>query len=356
MPLASYLNQRIQASEVVINSLSNIVSEMGERFCMKKAKIGLAMIGCGQIAQAHLRGIAANQQAELVAAMDIAEEKAIAAADKYGAKPYTSVEAVLANENVDAVVLPLPHHLHCPIAIQAAEAGKHILVEKPMALNLAEAKQMVEAAESASVRLMVGQSTRFRPEVWTAKEVITRGELGRVQQCIHQRVWFTEKLSTEWRYSSEQCGGLYIPIFSSHDVDMTLWLMGAAPIRVQSVLRSFTNLVEAESDGSIIMELAGGGIANFAFSMNSHIALNRVLFIGTLGTLMIENGRLRVNDEEILLDKSKETFLRQMEEFVDAIRTDREPIPSGRDALPTMAVLDAAKESAAAGKAVQIKI
>lgn len=327
---------------------------MGFKTDMGTERIGLAMIGCGQIARAHLRAIAANPYAQLSAAMDILEEKATEVAGKYDARAYRSVADVLADDDVDAVVLPLPHHLHCPITVQAAEAGKHILVEKPMALDLAEAQQMVDAAESAGVHLMVGQSTRFRPEVWAAKSVINEGRLGQIQQCIHRRAWFVERLSTEWRYSSEQCGGLYLPIFSSHDVDMTLWLMNAAPVKVHSILRSYTKLVDAESDGIVSMELSGGGIATLAFSMTSHIDQHSALFIGTEGTLLIDNGKLQVNDEEIQVDKSEETFTRQMREFVDAIREGRKPVPSGRDALPTVAVLDAAKESAATGSTVEI--
>jgi len=312
---------------------------------MKTGNVGLAMIGCGQIARAHLRAIGETPHADLVATMDIIEEKVRAAADEYHAKPYTSVKAVLADEGVDAVVLPLPHHLHCPIAVQAAEAGKHILVEKPMALNLAEARQMVDAAEAGGVCLMVGQSTRFRPEVWTAKGVIEQGTLGRVRQCIHQRAWFVQRLSTDWRYSAEQCGGLYLPLFSSHDVDMTLWLMDAAPVRVHSLLRSNTNLTDAESDGVVNIELTGDGIASLSFSMTSHISRHSALFIGTKGTLLLDGGKLLVNSEEVPLDKSEDAFTRQMGEFVDAIRTARTPTPSGRDVLPTMAVLDAAKQS-----------
>jgi predicted dehydrogenase len=175
-----------------------------------------------------------------------------------------------------------------------------------------------------------------------------------MRQCIYQRAWFVERLSTEWRYSSEQCGGLYLPLFGSHDVDMILWLMDAAPVRVSSLLWSYTTLTDAESDGAINIELTGGKIVSLAFSMTSHIARHSALFIGTEGTLLIEDGKLLVNNEEPPLDKSEDTFVRQMREFVDAIRTDREPIASGREVLSTMAVLDAAKESSATGNVVEI--
>lgn len=310
---------------------------------MKEGKVGLGMIGCGQIAQSHFKAIKGAPDAELVAVMDVVEEKAQAASKEYGGKIYKSVEEVLADDSVDAVILPLPHHLHRPITIQAAEAGKHILVEKPMALNLSEAQEMVNAAEKAGVRLMVGQSTRFRPEFWKAKSLIDEGILGEVRQCISTRVFFTEKLSTEWRYSAEKCGGLYLPIFASHDVDMILWLMNDFPISVQSLLRSYTPLTDSESDGALNIELERGGIVSLAFSMNSHINHHSVLFIGTKASMLIEDGKLRVNKDEIPLDKSKETFTRQMGEFISSIKENREPITSGRDVLPTMAVLDAAK-------------
>lgn len=321
---------------------------------MRERKVGIAMIGCGQIADAHFKAIKAIPDAELVAVMDTIEEKALAAAGEYGVRLHKSVESVLSDDSVDAVVLPLPHHLHCPIALQAAKAGKHILVEKPMALNLAEARQMVEAAESAGIYLMVGQSTRFRPEVWKAKILIAEGKLGQVRQCICLRAWFTEKLSTQWRYSAEQCGGLYLPIFGSHDVDMILWLMNDSPVKVQSILRSYTALTNSESDGAVNIELANGGIASLVFSMNSHITRQSALFIGTDATLLIESGRLWLNEAEIPIDKREDQFVRQMREFVSAIQEERDPIPSGRDVLPTMAVLDAAKESARTGCAVEI--
>jgi predicted dehydrogenase len=319
------------------------------------SKIGMAIIGCGQIAEAHLQAVTKVPNTELVAVMDIVEEKAHSAADKYKAKAYTSLDELLEDKSVDAVILPLPHHLHCPVSIQCAQAGKHILVEKPMALNLSEAKKMVDAAERSDIILMVGQSTRFRPEVWTARSVIEMGKLGKILQCIHQRAWFLDKLSTEWRYSPEKCGGLYVPLFSSHDVDMTLWLMNDTPIRVHSILRSYTKVADAESDGVINMELSDGGIATMSFSMNSHIYRYNALFMGTEGTLLIEDGKLMVNKENIELDKSEETFTRQMREFADAIENKREPITSGRKVLPTMAVLDAVKESNETQKIISLK-
>jgi UDP-N-acetyl-2-amino-2-deoxyglucuronate dehydrogenase len=329
---------------------------------MRSRKVGMAMIGCGGIAQAHLKAIAKIPDAELIAVMDAVERKAQAAADEYGGRLYRSIDAILGDEDVDAVVLPLPHHLHCPVTIQAAEAGKHVLVEKPMAMDLPESRRMVDAADAAGVRLMVGQSTRFYPEVWAAKNLIRDGRIGQMQQCLYQRTFYRVKWVTRenrddyWRYSAEQCSGVYLPLFGSHDVDMILWLMDAAPVRVSSMLRSYLDSADAESSGAINMELTGNKIASLAFSMTSQTQQLIKLFVGTEGALLIEGNKLLVNNEEIQVDRSERTFTRQMREFVNAILTDREPVPSGRDALATMAILDAAKESSATGRVVEVEI
>ncbi|MEK7398771.1 MAG: Gfo/Idh/MocA family oxidoreductase [Candidatus Poribacteria bacterium] len=323
---------------------------------MKDNKVGIAIIGCGQIAEAHAQAIAKIPDAELIAGMDIVEDRIRSFASQYHTKACMSLDEILSDNSIDAVILPLPHHLHRPVAMQCAKAGKHILVEKPMALNLDEAKQMVESADNAKVILMVGQSTRFRPEVFSAQKIIASGKLGQILQCIHQRAFLVDKLSTEWRYSQKQCGGLYVPLFSSHDVDMILWMMDDTPVRVNSILRSYTKLVDAESDGVIDIEFSNGAIATMAFSMNSNIYRYNALFIGTEGTLLIEDNKVTVNDKVIPIDNSEDTFTRQMREFVDAIRNKREPLTSGRKVLPTMMVLDAVMESHESQKSITVKL
>ena len=114
------------------------------------APIGIALVGCGQIAGVHLRAIAALQgQATLVRTVDADADRAAKAATAHGASHWgTDLDEALADERVDAAVMCLPHDLHRDFAVKAAQAGKHVLMEKPMALDEAEAKAMVEAAES----------------------------------------------------------------------------------------------------------------------------------------------------------------------------------------------------------------
>jgi predicted dehydrogenase len=124
-------------------------------------KVGMAVIGCGRIGQVHLRSIAKlSNLANLVAVVDSCEEIAIKSANKFSAKRwYSSIDVALEDEEISAVVVALPHLFHKDVTIKAAKAGKHILVEKPLALNLAQTDAMIEACESARVTLLPSTST-----------------------------------------------------------------------------------------------------------------------------------------------------------------------------------------------------
>src|SRR5579884_716577 len=118
-------------------------------------KLRIGMIGCGEIAVQTAKGIAAAASAEHVMMMDVSERVARDLGQTYGVPHTTSVEELLANPRVDAVYIAVPHYLHAPLAIQAIRAGKHVLVEKPIATTLADADAMIAAAREARVAFSV---------------------------------------------------------------------------------------------------------------------------------------------------------------------------------------------------------
>jgi predicted dehydrogenase len=315
-----------------------------------KNQLGIAVIGCGQIAQAHLKAIDRMKSAQLIATVDAIEERAIAACHQFNARRYyTDAGLAFADQEINAVVLALPHHLHEPIAIQAAQARKHILVEKPMARSLKEAQAMCQAAEKGGVKLMVGQSTRFLPAVTEAKKRIVAGVLGEVYHCTYQRQFLITRLSTEWRYSPELCGGLYLPLFGSHDIDAILWWLDDMPTRVYSSLQARNAVSDGgDSDGVVTMEFTGGQLAILTFSTTSREEHYRATIIGSEGTLALSRHELSLNQEQIPIEKHSNPFEAQMQEFVDAIQFgwEEKRIASGNEVLRVMAVLDAAKASA----------
>lgn len=148
----------------------------------KKLRIGV--IGCGRIAQAHFAAIEnLKDEADLIATADADEKRAREAKQRFGARFFTSrYEDILNHAEIDAVIITLPNHLHHPIALQAAMTKKHILVEKPIALNTKQALEMVDEAKRNGMTLMVGQSRRFSDAVFDLQKHIPEiGKLFRIQ-------------------------------------------------------------------------------------------------------------------------------------------------------------------------------
>lgn len=314
-------------------------------------QIGIAMVGCGQIAEAHLKGVAAVDGARLIYCVDSEAERAQSAADRYQSLHWTTdYSEALGDADVDAVVLCLPHDLHLSFTVAAAEAGKHVLVEKPMALNEAEAQKMVAAADRANVQLSVGQSTRFLGAFQMAKELME--EIGSVVQVMHQRTFWIEELSTDWRRLAGACGGLYLPLFGSHDVDAILWLLNDQPSQVWGAIRAVSHVSEGDSDGFIGLEFADGKLGSLAFSVRCKQTRSETVFVGTGGTLVVKRNAVLLNDEAVDLPEGENAFVRQMRAFVDALLTGNETPAQGREVLKVMRTLDLVRIASDSGTAV----
>ncbi|MDP6038897.1 MAG: Gfo/Idh/MocA family oxidoreductase [Candidatus Latescibacteria bacterium] len=314
-------------------------------------QIGIAMVGCGQIAEAHLKGVTAIEGARLVCCVDSVAKCAQAAADRYQSLHWTTDYAeALDRADVDAVVLCLPHDLHLPFSVAAAEAGKHVLVEKPMALNEAEAQKMVAAADRAQVQLSVGQSTRFLNPFQVAKGLMD--DIGSVVQVMHQRTFWIDELSTDWRRLEGACGGLYLPLFGSHDVDAILWLLNDQPSQVWGAVRAVSHVSEGDSDGFIGLEFADGKLGSLAFSVRCKQTRSETVFVGIEGTLVVKRNAVLLNGEDVDLPEAENAFVRQMRAFVDALLAGGETPTQGREVLKVMRTLDLVRVASDSGTAV----
>ena len=194
---------------------------------MKKVRIGL--IGCGGIANGkHLPAYKNNDRAELVAFCDIIVERAEKACREYGAEGasvYEDYRELLRDERVDAVLVLTHNGAHCQITVDALEAGKHVLVEKPMAITYEEAKRMIEARDRAGKILTVGYQTRFRDDALYLKELCEEGRFGHIYYseatAIRRRSVPTWGVFID---EEKQGGGPLIDI-GTHALDLTLWMM-----------------------------------------------------------------------------------------------------------------------------------
>jgi predicted dehydrogenase len=308
--------------------------------------IGIAMVGCGQIANAHLKALDACNDAALAFCVDVDADRAKTAAESHGnVGSSADFEEALNHSSVDAVVLCLPHDLHLPFTLQALSAGKHVLVEKPMALNAEEAREMVSAAEAADRNLMVGQSTRFQPAFQEARRQLDAGRIGAPVNVARQSCFWVERLSTDWRRDVDACGGLYLPLFGSHDVDAMLWLLDDTPDAVSAAIRSGSDLSGGDVEGWIGLTFEDGKVASISFSLRSREARQVTLVVGTDGAMSIGRNSLSIDGEEVSLVTSKGAFQLQMEEFVSSIVEDRSPSVPGSHGARTMQVLDLARMS-----------
>ena len=314
-------------------------------------RLGLALVGCGQIAGAHLKAAAALPQVCLIHTEDVHLEAAREAARRYGGRRWSSdYRQVLDDPEVEAVVLCLPHDLHLPFAVEAARAGKHILVEKPMALNEGEGRQMAQAAEANGVQLSVGQSTRCLAPFQKARQLLREGRVGSVRHAFHQRAFYIDKLSTSWR-RSQACGGLYLPLFGSHDVDAMLWLLDDTPNRVWGSIRAFSPASQGDSDGLIGLDFSDGKLGSIAFSTTSRRERSEMVFAGTEGTLTVTRSKVLVDAEEVDLEQSEPAFQLQLRLFAEALIEGRQVPASGPQVLPVMRVLDLVRLASETGRA-----
>ncbi|HID95553.1 MAG TPA: Gfo/Idh/MocA family oxidoreductase [Candidatus Latescibacteria bacterium] len=187
-------------------------------------KVGI--VGAGFMGQMHSNVYAALPEAMLVAVADIREENARKVARSHKALPYADFSKMLEKEEIDMVDICLPTYLHAEYAVKAAQAGKHVLCEKPMALTLEEADSMIEAAEKAGVYLMVAHCIRFWPEYLYLKRVVEEGELGELNSISLRRLsppvtWSWEDWMGDFRKSGGAATDLHI-----HDTDFVLYLLG----------------------------------------------------------------------------------------------------------------------------------
>jgi len=318
---------------------------------MERVRLGL--VGCGRIAEgAHLPALREVDSIELAATCSRSLSRAEEVAEAWGAGPATdSLEEICGSDGVDAVLLCLPHHLHKEAVVAAARAGKHVLVEKPLGLTVAECDEMISVAEAAGVVLMVGQVMRFSAEFRAIRERIDSGEIGAPMAVRGRRLTYQEKAAAAWWASADMCGGLVIPLIGAHIFDTIFWLTGGSPKRVFAVGRSVRDIWEGEDEADISMTLDNGVTATVALSFNCRMAVNDLVVVGS-------GGALKVAEEDLVVDEQREgpieKFVVQLKEFAGAILEGRAPLVGGQEGRRVVAAMEGARRSMETGEVVEL--
>src|SRR5260221_7986789 len=254
---------------------------------MPDSKLRFGIIGCGGAAMPVAQALAASPVAALAAAYDLNPALAQDVAERFGARAHASLEALLADGNVQAVYIAVPHHQLAPLAAQALRAGKHALVEKPIALSLAEADALIALAEVAGLGLGVNYDLRQSAQAQQARALVRAGAIGeifavRIQTIIDKPAsyWqsgYSGRWVNSWRASQAQAGGGVTLMNSSHQLDIVRFVTGLEVTRVSGEVGTLATppelaglTMEVEDTVSASLRYANGAIGSLV--AGAHLA------------------------------------------------------------------------------------
>jgi predicted dehydrogenase len=300
-------------------------------------RIGLALVGCGAISEWHRRGLANVPELEIRAAVDPVPARAEVVARETGATPFASLDEALAQGDFDAVDLMVPHHLHEALAIQTLDAGKHLLLEKPMAPTLDACARILRAAAAGDRVFMVAENAQYWPEVKIAKQALDAGAIGElVTALVHlfyppiaayyggERPWRMEKAVAG--------GGIAIDTGSHYLRPLRIWL-GEIDEVIGAMERPYAAM-EGESLVRALLRFRSGVVASFDLLLSDAPFAPQELFriTGTRGELTIGLG-VKLFDAAhrkgvaVRPDLPQGYFLSYADQFRDFARAVREGTP-----------------------------
>ncbi|NOZ20320.1 MAG: Gfo/Idh/MocA family oxidoreductase [Planctomycetes bacterium] len=327
-------------------------------------KVRYGVISTAKIGRtALIPGAQKTTNSEVVAISSRDKSKAEECAKELGIpKAYGSYDEVLHDPDVDAVIAPLPNALHCEWAVKAAEAGKHILCEKPLAVTVEEAQQMIDAAKANHVLLMEAFMYRFHPQHTFVKKKLASGAVGDIKIVRAEFSYFLGDWETNIRASGEMRGGGLMDV-GCYAVNALRFLMGDEPVSVQAYHRfDETHGVDGTFVG--ILKFPGGRMGILCSGMEE-FGRNRYEIIGTEGMIDVPRaftGGSRGATVTVVSGKDSQTetfedinqYQAEIEHFSGCILNGKEPMLTPEDAKKNTAVIVALKHAARKEKAVPV--
>jgi len=339
-----------------------------------RERLRFGIIGCGVVAPTHAVALDGIETAELVAVADTSPSRAENFAREFRVpRVYFDHRHLLDDPEVEAVCVCTPHHLHASIGIEAAQAGKHVLVEKPMAISLEEADRLIHACAECGVALGVVFQHRFDPAVRYAKRLIEEGALGKMVLGSAYVKWFrTEDYydPASWRGSWKLAGGGALINQAIHAIDTLCWLMGDVT-QIMGYYDACVHRIEVEDTAVASLRFANGALGVIEASTTTYPqSPERIELSGSRGTIAIEGGRLVRHElagqgaDLPSLEVSEHRFRgksyygtshpRLVEEFVDAVLKGCTPEVDGREGRKALEVIFGLYESSRLGTAVHL--
>jgi len=318
-------------------------------------KVGLGIIGLGYIGKMHLRHGLKLKNAHIVGVADVSK-RALDEAKSLGVKKtFTDYQQLLKEADLDSVIIGLPTHLHLDCAVKAIEAEKNVFLEKPMARNVQEAKEIVSAAQRHSVKLMIGYPHRFNSPFCRLKERIENGELGDVEIAyatfissgpfFHRAVDYAPSPVPEWWFDRELTGGGVLVDLGCHLINLLRWYFGEIA-EIRSYLGHRFNL-DLEDHAICMTQFESGTVASISVGWFSQEYQLRVDLLGSVKHASVQHSpenRLVAATQMLATGTSEFHWphFAELQYFVNCITHDSKPSPSGEDGLKDLEAISLA--------------
>ncbi|TWU48887.1 Glucose--fructose oxidoreductase precursor [Rubripirellula tenax] len=344
--------------------------------------IGIGIVGVGMIANFHARAVADAKGAHLVGATSRRLEPTAEFAAKHNCKPFDSLEAMLADPEVQAVSICAPSGAHLDPAIAAAKAGKHVIVEKPLEVTTERCDQIIRACDEAGVRLAVTFQSRFHESSRLMKQAVEAGRFGKITMGDAYVKWFRSQEyydSGAWRGTWQLDGGGALMNQAIHSVDLLLWLMGPVA-EVSAMTATMTHeRIEVEDVAVATLKFANGALGVIEATTTAYPgSLKRIEISGSHGTAILEEEDIKQwqfadeTDEDEAVRKRMagrtetgggaadpaaighhgHTML--FEEVIAAINEKRPSVLDGREGRRSVELIRAIYDSAKTGKIIKL--
>jgi predicted dehydrogenase len=339
-------------------------------------QLRMAMIGCGEIAVRMADAIASSRHAQHVMVMDTRADLAQDLGERYGVPWTDRVDDLLANPEVEAVYIAVPHYLHASMTMQAAAAGNHILVEKPIATTLPDADAMIAAARANDVWLSVNFHAQVDPVCQAARSLVSQGVIGEVastrivyrgdKPASYWTSGYSGRVATDWRVTKATAGGGVLIMNAIHDLNTMRFITGREVVRVYAEYDTYDTAVEVEDFVAVTYRYDNGAIGTIeaGSAIRGGDPLHEVDRIyGTAGQLLLGD-TLQVystagsdgvpagawHEMPVAPLTDRERQIAMVDGFAGPIVHGEPPAVSAEDGLAVLAIVLAAYQSGAEGR------
>lgn len=341
---------------------------------LKTYKIGI--VGCGTISGTHGEAIESTKYGSLVAAYSRTASKLDAFCNRFGVVGFSDYEKFLSQPDMDTVVICTPSGTHLDYGDLAAQAGKHVIVEKPIEISVERGRALIERCREKNVQLAVIYQNRFIDGVIKMKDTIDEGELGELFMVDTSVKWFRDQDyydSAEWRGTLSLDGGGAVINQAIHTVDLMLWLCGD----IESLFAfkgTFTHEgIEGEDNAVAALKFKSGVIGVFKASTSVVPPMKRKIAVhGTGGTALLDGDvfRMMVSERDLKEDSDNNHasgssgplagmttnyHKKQYDQILEAFQHNEKPVVSGEESLKSLAIVEALYKSAERKEEIHIE-